>query len=168
MTTPAKSLRDTQKLQPLDAPLAEAAESTDDEVRPTDILFNCPHCGHSLCIDCRGAGLLTNCTECSKEVLVPIPEGANAADLDLDKDQTLGQLVYTRRLLARSEQRIAELEDVINSLKERRSAMEKARMTTLHHCADLSGHIQAIQRSQNEITAALGRMLEIIASEHQH
>ena len=168
MTTPAKSLRDTQKIQPLDATPSAAAESADDEVRPTDILFDCPHCGHSLCIDCRGAGLLTNCTECSKEVLVPIPEGANAADLDLDKDQTLGQLVYTRRMLARAEQRIAELEDAVNSLKERRSTMEKARMTTLHHCADLSSQIQLIQRNQNDITAALGRMLEIIASEHQH
>ena len=161
MTTPAKPrLKDTQKLHAVDA--------TDDDIRPTDILFNCPHCGHSLCIDCRGAGLLTTCTECSKDVLVPIPEGINVSDLDLNKDQTLGQLFYTRRLLARAEQRIAELEEVVNSLKERRSAMEKTRMTTLHHCADLSGLCQSIQRSQGEITAAVTRMVEIIASEQQH
>ena len=160
MTTPSKPLRDTQKLHAVDA--------TEDDIRPTDILFNCPHCGHSLCIDCHGAGLLTNCTECNKEVLVPIPEGTNAGDLDLTKDQTLGQLFYTRRILARAEQRIAELEEVIASLKERRSAMEKARMTTLHHCADLSGLCQSIQRSQGEIASALNRIVEIIASEQQH
>jgi len=157
MTTP---LRDTQKLHAVDA--------TEDDIRPTDILFNCPHCGHSLCIDCRGAGLLTNCTECNKEVLVPIPEGTNAGDLDLTRDQTLGQLFYTRRMLARAEQRISELEEVITSLKDRRSAMEKARMTTLRHCADISNLCQSIQRSQGETAATLNRMLEIIASEQQH
>ena len=160
MTTPGRLPRDTQLLHAVDA--------MEDDIRPTDIVFNCPHCGHGLCIDCRGAGLLTNCTECSKEVLVPIPEGMSVEDLDLTRDQTLGQLFYTRRALARAEQRIAELEEVMNSLKERRSAMEKARMTTLHHCADLSGLCQSVQRSQTEVAAALTRMLEIIASEQQH
>jgi len=160
MTTPEKPLKDTQKLH--------AGDASGDTIRPTDILFNCPHCGHSLCIDCHGAGLLTNCTECSKEVLVPIPEGTNAGDLDLSKDQTLGQLFYTRRMLARAEQRIAELEEVIDSLKERRSTMEKGRIHTLRHCADLSGLCQSIQRSQSEITAALIRMQELIVNEQQH
>lgn len=160
MMTPAKPLlSDTQKLHAVDL---------EDDIRPTDILFNCPHCGHSLCIDCRGAGLLTNCTECNKEVNVPIPEGMSAGDLDLNKDQTLGQLFYTRRRLVRAEKRIAELEEVVASLKERRSAMEKTRMTTLHHCADLSGLCQSMQRSQGEIAASLNRVLEIIASEQQH
>jgi len=144
------------------------AEPGGDEIRPTDIVFNCPHCGHSLCIDFRGAGLLTNCTVCSQEVLVPIPAGMNVGDLDLNRDQTLGQLFYTRRSLARAEQRIAELEEVIGSLKDRRSNMEKARMTTLHHCAELSGLCQSIQRSQSDIAAAINHMLEIIASEQQH
>lgn len=160
MTTAARTPKDTQKLQ--------AANATEDDIRPTDILFNCPHCGHSLCIDCRGAGLLTNCTECSKEILVPIPEGMNVEDLDLTRDQTIGQLFYTRRMLARAEQRVAELEEVIASLKERRSAMEKTRMTTLRHCADISNLCQSIQRSQSETAATLNRMLEIIASEQQH
>jgi predicted RNA-binding Zn-ribbon protein involved in translation (DUF1610 family) len=160
MATPARHPRDTQQIHPFDA--------AGDEIRPTDIVFNCPHCGHGLCIDCRGAGLLTNCTECSKEVLVPIPEGMNVGDLDLTRDQTLGQLFYTRRALARAEQRIAELEEVIGSLKERRSVMEKARMTTLHHCAEIASHCQTLQRNQAEMSALLNRMLEIVASEQQH
>ena len=160
MTTPAKPLlTDTQILH---------AVELDDDIRPTDIVFNCPHCGHSLCIDCRGAGLLTNCTECGKEVNVPIPEGMSAGDLELNKDQTLGQLFYTRRMLARAEKRNAELEEIIASLKERRSAMEKSRMSTLHRCADLSGLCQTMQRSQGEIASALNRVVEIIASEQQH
>ena len=152
----------------VDTEQIESTETSEDEIRPTDIVFNCPHCDHGLCIDFRGAGLLTNCTECSKEVLVPIPEGMNIGDLDLTTDQTLGQLFYTRRALARAEQRIAELEEVVSSLKDRRSSMEKSRMTTLHHCAELSGVCQAIQRSQADVSAALNRMLEIIAAEQQH
>ena len=56
----------------------------------------------------------------------------------------------------------------MSSLKDRRSAMEKSRMTTLNHCAELSGICQAIQRSQADVAAALNRMLEIIAAEQQH
>ncbi len=160
MTKTARLAKDTQKLQ--------AGSATEDDIRPTDIVFNCPHCGHSLCIDCRGAGLLTNCTECSEEVLVPIPDGMTVEDLDLTPEQTMGQLFYTRRMLARAEQRIAELEEVIASLKDRRSAMEKARLTTLHHCADIANLCQVVQERQGEIATALSRMLEIIAREQQH
>ena len=147
---------------------ASSPEPADDEIRPTDIVFNCPHCDHSLCIDYRGAGLLTNCTECAKEVQVPIPEGMSIGDLDLSADQTLGQLFYTRRALAHAEGRSADLEEVIASLKDRRSSMEKARLTTLHHCAELTGLCQAIQHSQTDIASSLSRILEIIASEQQH
>jgi hypothetical protein len=170
MTTPLDkpgSAKDTEEVETATT-AEEGAEDAGDEIRPTDIVFNCPHCDHGLCIDFRGAGLLTNCTECGKEVLVPIPEGMNIGDLDLTTDQTLGQLFYTRRALGRAEQRIAELEEVVSSLKDRRSAMEKSRMTTLHHCAELSGICQAIQRSQADVAAALNRMLEIIAAEQQH
>ena len=41
-------------------------------------------------------------------------------------------------------------------------------MTTLHHCAELSGLCQSIQHSQNEITGSLSRILELIAAEQQH
>ena len=43
------------------------------EIRDTDIVFDCPHCGKSLVIDYRGAGLQINCSECGESVLVPIP-----------------------------------------------------------------------------------------------
>jgi len=160
MTTSIKPIRETQRLA--------SATSADDDVRPTDILFNCPHCGHNLCIDCHGAGLLTNCTDCHKEIMVPIPEGMNSEDLDLRPDQTIGQLFYTRRLLARAEKRIAELEEVVASLKERRTIMEKARLTSLHHCADLANLCQTLQRNQSDTAAVLNRMVEIIANEQQH
>ena len=57
----------------------------DAEIRPTDIVFDCPHCGHNLCIDLRGAGLQTKCVECGESVLVPIPDGMKIDDLDLSQ-----------------------------------------------------------------------------------
>ena len=40
-------------------------ENGDDaEIRDTDIVFDCPHCGKNLVIDYRGAGLQINCSEC--------------------------------------------------------------------------------------------------------
>ena len=45
------------------------------EVRDTDIVFDCPHCSKTLVIDYRGAGLQISCSECGKDVLVPIPDG---------------------------------------------------------------------------------------------
>ena len=53
------------------------------DIRDTDIVFDCPHCGKNLVIDYRGAGLQINCSECGESVLVPIPDGMELRDLDL-------------------------------------------------------------------------------------
>ncbi len=39
----------------------------------SDILFNCPECGHSLTVDSAGAGLNVPCPECKKQISIPIP-----------------------------------------------------------------------------------------------
>ena len=59
-----------------DAPV-EAETSTEEGtiIRDTDIVFDCPHCGHNLAIDYRGAGLQIECVNCGESVLVPIPDG---------------------------------------------------------------------------------------------
>ena len=62
------------------------------EIRDTDIVFDCPHCGKNLVIDYRGAGLQINCSECGETVLVPIPDGMELHDLDLDPGEILKQL----------------------------------------------------------------------------
>ena len=53
------------------------------DLRDTDIVFDCPHCGKNLVIDYRGAGLQINCSECGEPTLVPIPDGMELHDLDL-------------------------------------------------------------------------------------
>ena len=35
-------------------------------IRDTDIVFDCPHCGHNLAIDYRGAGLQIECVNCGE------------------------------------------------------------------------------------------------------
>lgn len=85
-------------------------DSSDVQIQDTDIVFDCPHCGHSLCIDYRGAGLQITCSECGEQVLVPIPDGMKIDDLDLDTGELLKQLFATRRNLQRAEARVEALE----------------------------------------------------------
>ena len=88
----------------------ESEESVDAQINDTDIVFDCPHCGHNLCIDYRGAGLQITCSECGEAVLVPIPDGMKIDDLDLDPGEILKQLFATRRNLQRAEARAEALE----------------------------------------------------------
>ena len=92
--------------------VVEAVDSDtgDAQINDTDIVFDCPHCGHNLCIDYRGAGLQINCSECGEAVLVPIPDGMKIDDLDLDPGEILKQLFATRRNLQRAEARAEALE----------------------------------------------------------
>ena len=85
------------------------SDNKDVQIQDTDIVFDCPHCGHNLCIDYRGAGLQITCSECEEPVLVPIPDGMKISDLDLDAGELLKQLFATRRLLQRAETRAEAL-----------------------------------------------------------
>ena len=95
----------------------------DAEINETDIVFDCPHCSHSLCIDYRGAGLQINCAECGKPVLVPIPDGMNISDLDLEPGEILKQLFATRRNLQRAEARVEALEVELGSMTVQRNSL---------------------------------------------
>jgi hypothetical protein len=46
-----------------------------------DIVFECPHCGKSLAIALRGAGMMIKCPDCQARVQVPgIAEADSAAE----------------------------------------------------------------------------------------
>ena len=104
-----------------DFPKESSEEGT--EINDTDIVFDCPHCGHNLCIDYRGAGLQINCTECGEAVLVPIPDGMNISDLDLEPGEILKQLFATRRNLQKAEAQAAEFAQKLLALTEQVNAM---------------------------------------------
>ena len=94
------------------------------EIRDTDIVFDCPHCGKNLVIDYRGAGLQINCSECGEPVLVPIPDGMELHDLDLDPGEILKQLFATRRNFQKAELEIQGLKARLVQLQETLGVMQ--------------------------------------------
>ena len=95
------------------------------EIRETDIVFDCPHCGKNLVIDYRGAGLQINCSSCGESVLVPIPDGMELRDLDLDPGEILKQLFATRRNYQKAELKIQELKARLVQLQETLGVMQE-------------------------------------------
>ena len=95
------------------------------EIRDTDIVFDCPHCGKNLVIDYRGAGLQINCSECGEPALVPIPDGMELNDLDLDPGEILKQLFATRRNYQKAELQIQALKTRLVQLQETMSVMQE-------------------------------------------
>ena len=106
-----------------DVPVRENGDET--EIRDTDIVFDCPHCGKNLVIDYRGAGLQINCTECGEPVLVPIPDGMELTDLDLDSGEILKQLFATRRNYQKAEARAEALKARLVQLQETLGVMQE-------------------------------------------
>lgn len=88
------------------------------EVRNTDISFDCPHCGMNHVVDFRAAGLQVNCKECGKSILVPIPEGMELGDLDMDSGEILQQLFASRRNFQKAELQIQELKSRLVKVQE--------------------------------------------------
>ena len=107
----------------IDVPVRENTEEA--EIRDTDIVFDCPHCGKNLVIDYRGAGLQINCSECGESVLVPIPDGMELRDLDLDPGEILKQLFATRRNYQKAELKIQALKARLVQLQETLGVMQE-------------------------------------------
>lgn len=104
--------------------IPELRSAEDAEVRDTDIVFDCPHCGKNLVIDYRGAGLQINCCDCGESVLVPIPEGMELTDLDLDAGEILKQLFATRRNYQKADLENQALKARLVQLQEALSVMQ--------------------------------------------
>ena len=97
----------------------QVRENTEEaDIRDTDIVFDCPHCGKNLVIDYRGAGLQISCSECGETVLVPIPDGMELNDLDLDPGEILQQLFATRRNYQKAELKVQELKARLVQMQE--------------------------------------------------
>ena len=105
--------------------MAEETIDTSVEIRDTDIVFDCPECGKSLVIDYRGAGLQINCSECGASVLVPIPDGMELNDLDLDPGEILKQLFATRRNYQKVELKLQALKAKLVRMQEALGVMQE-------------------------------------------
>lgn len=102
-----------------------AADEAGAEIRDTDIVFDCPECGKNLVIDYRGAGLQINCSQCGASVLVPIPDGMELSDLDLDPGEILKQLFATRRNYQKVELKLQALKAKLVQMQETLGVMQE-------------------------------------------
>lgn len=134
---------------------AESAEDGGTEIRDTDIVFDCPHCGHNLAIDYRGAGLQISCVNCGENVLVPIPDGMKIDDLDIEPGEILKQLFKTRRDLQKQEARVAELEEQVRQMVERNS-------TLYARCETFAMQVGELRDFCRQTAAVNGKMAELL------
>ena len=107
------------------AEVLETQSAEGAEIRDTDIVFDCPHCGKSLVIDYRGAGLQIDCSQCGESVLVPIPDGMELTDLDMDSGEILKQLFATRRNYQKAEAQVEALKARLGQLQETLEVMQQ-------------------------------------------
>jgi predicted RNA-binding Zn-ribbon protein involved in translation (DUF1610 family) len=112
-----------EQFEEVEVPETQSAD--DAEIRDTDIVFDCPHCGKNLVIDYRGAGLQIKCSECGEGVLVPIPDGMQLSDLDLDPGEILKQLFATRRNYQKAELEIQTLKSTLVQIQETLGVMQE-------------------------------------------
>lgn len=125
------------------------------EIRPTDIVFECPHCKKSLAVDYRAAGLTVPCTDCKEMVEVPIPEGMDVSDLDSSEEDLRVRAIHLRESLKDSQARIRVLEGVIDELKSDRSNMERDKMNLTYRVSMVSREVEVLRQAVEQITTAM-------------
>lgn len=133
------------------------------EIKDTDIVFDCPHCGKSLAIDYRGAGLTIPCTDCGNSVEVPIPAGMDISDLDNSEEEKEIRILNLRRIVAHAENRIAELEGELESVYSRRESLEKMRSENMYRFARISEKADLIKSALKDIGTALDVIMDAVS-----
>ncbi len=128
------------------------------EIRDTDIVFDCPHCGHNLAIDYRGAGLQITCVNCGENVLVPIPDGMKIDDLDIEPGEILKQLFAARRHMKEAELRIAQLQDDLEKMTVRRDALQAMLEFTKVQIGEVKGFCRKQADLEQKMSVLLDRM----------
>ena len=122
------------------------------DIKDTDIVFDCPHCGKSLAIDYRGAGLTIKCSDCGNDVQVPIPDGMELEDIDSSSEQQEVRIIHLRKSLSDAHDRILMLETAIEELNARRESLEKGRSDSMYRLSQVVENIEIIE---NAFKAAL-------------
>jgi transcription elongation factor Elf1 len=128
-----------------------------DEIRDSDIVFNCPFCEKSLAIDCRGAGLTIACPDCSNKIAVPIPANMEVSDIDSSDEDKAVRIIHMREVISSSQSKIMDLETEVKEITLRRDALESVR-------TENSIRFEVIQREVESIQRSLLRIQEVLAS----
>ena len=130
------------------------------EIKDTDIIFDCPHCGKSLAIDYRGAGLTIPCSDCGKMVEVPIPEGMEITDIDSTEEEQEIQILNLRRLLSVAEKKNIQLEEELSELRARREILEHEHSQNITRTARLRINATALQTALKAAASAANKISE--------
>ncbi|MEI6166214.1 MAG: hypothetical protein WCS52_03385 [bacterium] len=136
--------------------MTKAKEPKDpNDIRDSDIVFDCPFCGKSLAIDCRGAGLTIACPDCDNKIEIPIPEGMDVSDIDSSDADKAVRLIHMREVISNSQQRIMELEEEIKAITLRRDSLETGRTENALRFEVIGREVESIQRSLLRISEVL-------------
>ena len=136
-----------------------------EEIKDTDIVFDCPFCGKSLAIDYRGAGLIIPCSDCGRDVDVPIPEGMELGDLDSSDEEQEIRILNLRRSVATAEARILELENELAAANTENSALEKGGDSNANKLEAILESVDIIRQLIGDLSKTLGRITEIAQSD---
>lgn len=141
--------------------MSEEPDNTS-EIKETDIIFDCPYCSKSLAIDYRGAGLTIPCSDCGKNVQVPIPEGMELSDIDSTDEEQEIRIVNLRRSLAAAEFRIAQLEEEVASLEMRRRELEQSHTSELFQRGEVLERLATIEDAVTTLRDAVDGLSRLL------
>ena len=122
-----------------------------------DISFDCPHCGKSLAIDMRGAGLMIECPdpECRQIVQVPgVPLTERQADAGQPNAQAADPAALSEALDA-SQRKIERLVASLEEVRERRRYLEQVRSDNMARFELISKELVTIQNAMDRMVAIL-------------
>ena len=135
--------------------MTDNVQKLSDRVAVNDIAFDCPHCGKSLAIDMRGAGLMINCPECQQVVQVPgVPLTERRADAGQPKAQATDPAALSEALDA-SQRKIERLVASLEEVRERRRYLEQIRSDNMARFELISKDLVTIQNAMDRIVAIL-------------
>ncbi|MBP7274780.1 MAG: hypothetical protein KBA51_01095 [Kiritimatiellae bacterium] len=123
----------------------------------TDIIFDCPRCGKSLCIEESGAGRVVPCPDCGTRMQVPIPERMTR----LLKPGMTTIADYTAAQESPAEdsdvlrERVHQLEGTMEEVQARKRELEKLRI-------DNALRFQRVRDELTLIQSALDRITDIL------
>lgn len=120
----------------------------------SDIIFDCPHCGKSLAIDPRGAGMVVACPDCQQEVSVPgLPpaerQAADNADAAVVAEGAGGEQLQA------AHSKIERLVESLEEVRDRRAYLEQLRTDNMARFEQIGKELVVVQNAIDRIVALL-------------